>query len=139
MLKGLIRQIAVVVTTVSVLIMNALANSLPLNGLTTGEISARFPVLFTPAGYVFSIWSVIYIGLIAYTVYQALPAQRDSDLLDTVGWLYVASGVLNIIWLLLWHYLQIALTFPVMALLLVTLIAIYARLGVGIRDVPAAE
>ena len=51
---------------------------LPINGITTGEISDSFPVLFTPAGYVFAIWGVIYILLIGFTVYQALPAQREN-------------------------------------------------------------
>jgi len=50
----------------------ALANALPLNGQTTGEISDRFQVYFVPAGYVFAIWFVIYLGLIAFAVYQAL-------------------------------------------------------------------
>ena len=57
-----------VIALFSVITVNALANILPLNNQTTGEISNRLPVLFTPAGYVFSIWSVIYVLLIVWLV-----------------------------------------------------------------------
>jgi benzodiazapine receptor len=73
-MKDTLRQIAVIVTVLVTIIVNVLANALPLNGLNTGAISDTFHVYFVPAGYVFSIWGLIYIGLIAYTVYQALPS-----------------------------------------------------------------
>ncbi|MCB0053594.1 MAG: hypothetical protein KDE24_29085 [Caldilinea sp.] len=59
------RQFAVIVVTLATIAINGLATGLPLNGQSTGEISDRFPSLFTPAGYVFSIWGVIYLGLLA--------------------------------------------------------------------------
>ena len=74
--SDLLRQIAVLLVTIATIAINTLAVTLPLNGKSTGEISDGFPVLFTPAGYVFSIWSLIYVGLIAYSIYQLLPAQR---------------------------------------------------------------
>jgi len=74
--KDQVRQIAVILSIVLMIVVNVLANALPLNGQNTGAISDRFDVYFTPAGYVFSIWGLIYIGLIAYAIYQALPAQR---------------------------------------------------------------
>ncbi|MCX5987845.1 MAG: hypothetical protein NTV35_02245, partial [Chloroflexi bacterium] len=52
-----------VVTLVATLVLNGLATGLPLNGRTTGEISDSFPNVFAPAGYVFSIWGIIYIAL----------------------------------------------------------------------------
>jgi len=75
-MKDKIRQIAVVLSSLLTIVVNSLANALPLNGQTTAEISDRFVVYFTPAGYVFSIWGVIYIGLVAFTIFQALPSQR---------------------------------------------------------------
>ena len=66
--SGLWRQVGVVAATIFALTLNILANALPLNGQSTGDISDRFPVYFVPAGYVFSIWGVIYIGWIAYNI-----------------------------------------------------------------------
>jgi hypothetical protein len=63
-MKDLVRQIIVILTVAATILINILANALPLNGLNTGEISDRFQVYFVPAGYVFSIWGLIYIGLI---------------------------------------------------------------------------
>ena len=119
------------VITLAVITVNALANILPLNGLTTGDIADRFDIYFVPAGYVFSIWSVIYVGVIAYTVYQLLPAHRSDEKVERIGYLYALSGVANIAWLFLWHYEIFPLTIVAMLLLLGSLIAIYLRAGIG--------
>lgn len=120
-----------------VLIVNGLANTLPLNGLQTGEISDRFEVYFVPAGYVFSIWGLIYLGLIGYAIYQALPAQRDDPRLAAIDALFVVSCVANALWLVFWHYLLFTLSVLAMLLLLACLLAIYVRLGIG-RSTPRA-
>jgi hypothetical protein len=137
--KDTVRQILVLVATIATIIVNGLATSLPLNGLTTGEISDRFEVYFVPAGYVFSIWGLIYVWLIAYSVYQALPAQRENPRLRSIGYLYLLSAVANMAWIFLWHYEVFPLTLVVMLVLLGTLIAIYLRLGIGQTPVPGAE
>jgi hypothetical protein len=137
--RDTVRQVAVVLTTVGVLVVNYLANALPLNNLTTGEISDRFDVYFVPAGYVFSIWGVIYLGLIGFSVFQALPSQQDNPYLRSIGYLYVLSGLFNIAWIFLWHYEVFPLTLVAMVLLLLSLIAIYLRLEVGLSRVPAAD
>ncbi len=138
-MKDFIRQTIVILSVVATIAVNALANVLPLNGLNTGEISDRFKVYFVPAGYVFSIWGVIYIGLIAYAVFQALPSQRENPRLRQTGFLVAASGLANIAWLFLWHYEQFPLTLVAMFTLLGLLIAIYLRLGIGMTSVQAAE
>ncbi len=81
-MKNTVRQILVVVTVLVTIIINILADALPINGLNTGKISDTFHVYFVPAGYVFSIWGIIYIGLIAYAIYQALPAQKQNPRLQ---------------------------------------------------------
>ena len=116
--KDTVRQFLVVVSVITIIVVNGLANALPLNDLTTGEISDRFQVYFVPAGYVFSIWALIYLGLIAYSIYQALPAQRDNPLLRRTGWLYVLSCVANVAWLFLWHYEYFEWTLVAMVALL---------------------
>jgi hypothetical protein len=117
------------------LIVNGLANALPLNGLSTGEISDRFQVFFVPAGYVFSIWGLIYLLLGAFVVYQALPAQKDNPLLGKIGALFILASLANIVWLFLWHYERFIATIFAMAALLLTLLAIYTRLGIGHKPV----
>ena len=138
-MKDFVRQTIVVLTVAATIAVNILANALPLNGLNTGEISDRFKVYFVPAGYVFSIWGLIYIGLIAYAVFQALPSQRENPRLRQTGYLVTASGMANILWLFLWHYEQFPLTLVAMFSLLGILIVIYQRLGTGLTSAPAVE
>jgi benzodiazapine receptor len=133
------RQIINILAVIATIVVNGLANVLPLNGLNTGEISDRFQVYFVPAGYVFSIWGLIYIGLILFAIYQALPSQRDNPRLEKVGYLFAMSCLANIVWLFLWHYEYFVLTLVAMLSLLGLLIAIYLRLGIGRVNVSAGE
>jgi hypothetical protein len=137
--KDKTRQFVNVAATLLVIVVNALANALPLNGLNTGVISDQFKVYFVPAGYVFSIWGVIYLGLIAFAVYQALPAARANPRLRRLGWWYALGCLANSAWIFLWHYEVFPLTLLVMLVLLVSLIASYLRLNVGREKVGAAE
>lgn len=137
--KDIVRQVVNVLAVVGTVVVNGLANALPLNGLTTGEISDRFQVYFVPAGYVFSIWGLIYLGLIAFAIYQALPSQRDNARLRRVGYLFALSCVANVAWLFFWHYEQFLWTLAAMLLLLLSLILIYLRLGIGRAEFSTAE
>ena len=132
------RQSVTIVLILATITVNGLANALPINGQQTGEISDRFQTYFTPAGYVFSIWGVIYLGLIAYGVYQALPRQRDSALLRAIELPFWASSIANILWILLWHYEFFALTLLVMLGLLASLVLVYRQLN-GFPRGSAAE
>lgn len=139
MKKDTIRQIANVGSVILTIVLNGLANALPLNGLTTGEISDRFNVYFVPAGYVFSIWGLIYLALSGFAVYQALPGQRTNPRLRRIGYLFALSCVANVAWLFLWHYEVFPLTIVAMVALLLLLIAIYQRLRIGQTDVSTSE
>jgi hypothetical protein len=134
-----LRQAANTLAVIATIVMNFLASALPLNGQTTGAISDRFQVFFVPAGYVFSIWGVIYLGLIAYSVYQSRPAQRENARLRAIDGAFVLSCVANVAWLFFWHYEQFVLTVPVMLALLGCLIYIYLQLGIGRAAVSAGE
>jgi translocator protein len=133
------RQVLNILAFVLVVGVNGLANSLPINNQTTGEISDSYPVMFTPAGYVFSIWGLIYLGLLGFVIYQALPAQRDNPRLDRVGYWFVWSCIFNSIWIFLWHYELMLWSVLVMLGLLVSLILVYLRLEIGRNRVPAGE
>jgi hypothetical protein len=118
------------VTLLATLAMNWLANALPLNGRTTGQISDAFSAnVFAPAGYVFAIWGIIYLGLIAFAAYQFTPAGRLSPAVRRVGGWFALSNIANAVWIVLWHYEIFAATMAAIVVLLVSLCAIVARLG----------
>jgi hypothetical protein len=124
-----VRQITTIFATLLVITVNGLANALPINGQATGEISDRFAIYFVPAGYVFSIWGIIYLGLIAFAVYQALPAQKDNELLKKISPAYWIGSLANVAWILLWHYEFFTLTLVAMLTILAALIIIYRQLS----------
>jgi hypothetical protein len=137
--KDTLRQTANALSVLIALTVNILASALPLNGQNTGEISARFQVYFVPAGYVFAIWLVIYIGWIAFVLYQFRAAQKDSLRLRRLGYLFALSGVFNALWLVCWHYNAFGWSVLVMLTLLSLLIASYLKLDVGRVAVNSAE
>jgi len=137
--KDKLRQTINVFAILITLAVNGLANALPLNGHTTGEISDMFTVYFIPAGYVFSIWGIIYLFLIGFAIYQALPSQREDPRLRSIGYIFALSCLANSTWIFLWHYLLFPWTLLVMTALLGLLIAIYLRLGIGQARVAPAE
>ncbi|MDX9990805.1 MAG: TspO/MBR family protein [Anaerolineales bacterium] len=139
MSKNTLRQAANALSVVLALTINILASTLPLNGQDTGEISDRFKVFFVPAGYVFAIWGVVYLGWIAFTIYQFLPAQKNNPRLQKLGYWFALSGVFNAFWLFCWHYNQFDLSVLVMLALLGTLIVSYLKLDVGRTAISTAE
>lgn len=138
-MKDSLRQMAVGFSVLATIVINALANALPINGVTTGEVSDSFQVYFVPAGYVFSIWGLIYLGLTVHAVYQLLPGQRTNPRFQRTGWWIVLSGLANSTWIFLWHHHQFSATLAVMLVLLIALIVIYLRLGIGRHQVSSAE
>ncbi len=121
-----------IVAFVLTLLVNGLAGSTTiLGGKNTAQISDANPTLITPAGYVFSIWGIIYILLGIFVVFQALPSQRGKDFQKRIGWLFALSSVANIVWLFLWQFEYLSLSCVLMFLLLISLISIYLRLKIG--------
>jgi hypothetical protein len=139
MSKDTVRQYANLLSAILALIVNILATTLPLNGQSTAEISDRFKVYFVPAGYVFSIWGVIYLGWIAFIIFQSLPANKENTRLRRLGYLFALSNLANAAWLFCWHYNKFGLSVIVMLTLLVLLIASYLRLNVNRSFVKPAE
>jgi len=132
-------QLANVIAFIVTILVNALANTSLLNGKTTGEISDLYPTLVTPAGYVFSIWGIIYILLLVFVVFQALPSQKEKAFQKQVGILFVLSSIFNVVWLFLWQYEYITSSVLLMFALLATLIMTYLRLDIGRSNVSLAE
>lgn len=93
-------KIITVVTYLTMILVNALANILPINGITTGEVSDSFSNLFAPAGITFAIWGVIYTLLLGYTIYQlgffrSNKTEHHSRLLEKVSIAFSISSILN--------------------------------------------
>jgi translocator protein len=109
-----------------VLTVNALANILPINGMNTGEISNLYPSLFTPAGFTFSIWSIIYLLLIAFAVVQ-FSVKEESYFKELSLWFWL-SCVANFSWIFVWHHLLPTASVVVMLTLLYSLTRIFLLL-----------
>ena len=95
----LLLQILNVLALLVTLAVNGLASAGLINGRSQAEISDGIPVLFTPAGFAFSIWGVIYLSLLGFVVYQAHPRRRGDEALQRIGYWFVASCALNTLWL----------------------------------------
>lgn len=104
------------------IVMNYLANALPLNNKNTGELSDSFPNLFVPAGITFSIWGIIYILLLVYSIVQFTGSNQIS--ISKISLAFGISCVLNALWIVTWHYGKLPLSLLVMAGMLVSLIYI---------------
>jgi benzodiazapine receptor len=127
----LIKWVNILAFTLTVLVNGLAGGTTILGGKLTSEISDANPTLITPAGYVFSIWGIIYILLGIFVVFQALPSQKGKDYQKRIGWLFALSSLLNIAWLFLWQFEYLSLSVVLMFMLLATLIAIYLRLNIG--------
>lgn len=128
-------KILVVVSYLAMIVTNAAANTLPLNGRRTGDVSAAYPSLFTPAGLTFSVWGVIYLLLGAHVLYQLglfrdrSETPADTALLNRVGLLFTVSSLANTAWVFAWHYDLI----PLSAVLIMTILGCLALIATTMR------
>lgn len=129
-----VKQILVIVATAGVIFINYLAGTGQINDTQTGAISDKYPTAITPAGYAFSIWSLIYLGLIAFSIYQALP--KNAGKFMNIRTVYILNCAANCAWLYLWHYDQITISVAVMLVILATLVFINLKL---LKSESAAE
>ena len=125
-----LRSILVILATAATVGFNALAAAGYINGITPAEISDQYPTIITPAGYAFSIWSLIYAGLLAFSIYQALSANLER--FGGVRTLYIASCVLNCAWIYFWHHGYIGVCAVLIIALAIVLIAITSMYKVAV-------
>lgn len=116
-------------------IVNALANTLPINNKTTAELSDQYPNLFVPAGLTFSIWGLIYILLAVFVIYNFVVAfNKGADnriAFEKIGFLFFIASILNIGWIFAWHFELVSISLVFMLLLFGSLLSIYLKLGIG--------
>ncbi|MBW4577511.1 MAG: tryptophan-rich sensory protein [Aphanothece sp. CMT-3BRIN-NPC111] len=137
----LIRQWLNLIAIIAAFAINIYANINPPNGLTIGDISNQFfsKVLIIPANYAFAIWGLIYLGLISFGIYQVLPAQRQNFSLRRGSYLLVLASIAQIAWIFLFVNRLFTLSLVAMLLILLPLIGIYLRLGIGRERVSKKE
>lgn len=126
---GRLERFAVVVATAAVLAINALAGAGHLNDVSTGEVARRFDLPFTPAGYAFAIWGLIYLGLVTFAVAQSSAAGARSGRAAAIRPAYLFSSVANGAWLWFWHHEALLASLAIMALLLGALAFVYRTLA----------
>ncbi|MDD3263175.1 MAG: hypothetical protein PHR61_05050 [Candidatus Absconditabacteria bacterium] len=117
----------------AVVVVNYLATSLPIGGLSTGALSDLYPNLFVPVGMTFSIWGLIYLLVLGFVVWQLVDLFRKNSLGITkkIGIWFLLSCMANIGWIFAWHYQQVLLSVVIMLLFLVVLIVIAQKVSIG--------
>ena len=119
----IINGVALVITV----IINYLSNTGIFNGETMATVSAKYQNLFTPAGYAFSIWGLIYLGLFGFVVYFGPFVRQTNEkekVVLKVGWWFLISCLANSLWVMTWLYDYTFLTILLMVLLFVSLLKI---------------
>jgi len=136
-------QIGNIIMVIITIIINGLANILPIGGKYTGELSDNIPNLFVPAGLTFSIWGVIYILIILFSIYLAkdiLKKDKTSKpFIEKTSYFFILANLANIIWIFLWHYEQIVWSLLVMLILFFSLLMLYIRLNIGLEKISLKE
>jgi hypothetical protein len=132
-------QIANILALIITLIVNYLSNRGIFNGNTMATVSARYQNSFTPSGYAFSVWGLIYLGLAAFVVYQSRGLFNDKpvhSIVGKIGWLFVFSCTANSLWVFAWLYDYTGLSVIIMAILLSTLLLIMSRTRMEMDVIP---
>ncbi|TNE55012.1 MAG: hypothetical protein EP344_13660 [Bacteroidetes bacterium] len=140
-----VRIVFNILAFLGVLVVNYLANALPLNGNTPGQLADQYPNLFVPAGLTFSIWGVIYIWLLLWIGAQAIALFSEKwrnmigPSVEKSGYLFVLSCLLNTAWLFAWHWNMIALSVVIMVGLLIVVVLLNRHVGTGHLAASAPE
>ncbi len=136
-------QIFNLIGFIATVIVNFLAVLLPIGGMTTQELSDAIPNLFVPAGITFSIWSIIYIFLGLFSIYQIRDIFKEDKIemkfLNDIGYFFILGSLANVLWILVWHYQLVPLSLIFMIVLLVSLLLIYMKLNIGKSEVSKIE
>jgi hypothetical protein len=129
-MKDIIKKIILPISYVAMIVVNALANSLPINGISTGAISDSYPNLFAPAGITFSIWGVIYLLLAGYVLFYSgfIFKSENKGAAEKISNLFILTCITNIAWLFSWHYGLFGLSVIIMITFLIMLIKISTTL-----------
>lgn len=121
-MKSKVLSIINFILFLGVVTVNALANILPINNLNTGELSDKYPNLFVPAGFTFTIWGLIYLQLLILTIYNIYIAFKDDKRdLNYFNFILGINFILNSMWVIFWHYEFVFISWLIMISILITL------------------
>lgn len=126
-------------SVVLVIVVNYISQVIEFNGVTIGEMSRRYDNLFTPAGYAFSIWGIIFLLLLVYGVYQVRMAYSDKDTSNGIartGPWFILANLLNCTWVIIFAYDHTGLSVLVMLGILFSLIKIILNTNMERWDAP---
>jgi hypothetical protein len=121
-----LQPILVIIATIGMIIFNYFAATGILGGVATNVPSDRYPTFITPSGYAFAIWSLIYFGCLAFSIYQAFPSNIAR--FRPLRRVYIVTCVANCAWLYFWSQEMIAVCLGVILILLGTLALINIKL-----------
>ncbi|PJJ79376.1 hypothetical protein [Mucilaginibacter auburnensis] len=128
---AIINTIALAIT----IVINYLSNTGLINGNTMKTISDRYQNYFTPAGYAFSIWGVIYLGLAGFIFFNwSTIKERSNEVVTKIGWWFVISCVANSAWVFAWLNDELVVSVFLMITLLVSLLVINMSITKGRRE-----
>jgi hypothetical protein len=132
-------QTANILALIVTVIINYLSNTGVFNDNTMATVSADYQNLFTPSGYAFSVWGVIYIGLAAFVFYQSkglFGKGEAPEIVSKIGWLFVISCVANCLWIVAWLYDFTGASVLIMTVLLASLLGIVFRTRMELDLIP---
>ncbi|MFK8059324.1 MAG: tryptophan-rich sensory protein [Polaribacter sp.] len=124
---------------VSVVFINYLSNTGVMNNTTIGEISGDYRSLFTPAGYAFSIWGIIYLLLLGFIIYQGrslFVKVRNDDFVNEISFWFIISCLANSAWVFCWIYEYTGLSCICIFILLFSLLKIVINTKIALEKVP---
>ncbi len=127
------------ISVVFVIVVNYVSQALRLNDTTIGEVSKKYDNLFTPAGYAFAIWGLIFLGLLAYAIFQvqrAFFSEKASPFIEQTGYWFILANVLNAAWVIAFVYDYTGLSVVIMLGILLSLIKIILNTNMERWDAP---
>ena len=135
-------SVANIFALIVTIVLNYLSNTGIFNGNTMSTVSAAYQNLFTPAGYAFSIWGLIYLGLAAFVIYHAVvsfKSSQENNVVLKVGWWFVISCIANCAWIFAWLYDYTGLSVIIMIMLLFSLVMIILKTRMELDDLPMKQ
>ncbi|MBD3211596.1 MAG: hypothetical protein GF311_03230 [Candidatus Lokiarchaeota archaeon] len=136
-------QIGNIIAVIATIAINLLANIVPFGGNTTGDLAENYPNLFVPAGYVFSIWFIIYVLIVIFAFYQAKDLfkseKEDLPFIEKISIFFIIGSLGNILWIFFWHYEVVIGAMISILILFISLLIIYVNLEIGISEAPRNE
>jgi hypothetical protein len=111
--------------------VNYLSGAGKINDISAGGVSGKYPTLFTPAGFTFSIWGLIYLFNLFFSIRLFLMGVKNDSNNDlySISKYFILTCILNICWIYTWHYDKISLSVLLMLGLLITLILLYQNVS----------